>query len=47
MGYSKVWSEILATLTNKKQLDGNALVEYFAPLQQYLDEQKKGLSCAI
>ncbi len=47
MAGSRTWSETLATWTNEKKLDGNALVEYFAPLQRYLDKQNKGLSCEM
>jgi len=28
-------------LTGTRQIDGNALLEYFAPLQKWLDEQNK------
>jgi peptidyl-dipeptidase A len=45
MGNSKPWSETLSTWTNEKQLDGSAMVEYFAPLQTYLDRQNKDRSC--
>jgi peptidyl-dipeptidase A len=45
MGKSETWSNTLATWTHEKQFDGAALVEYFAPLQNYLDEQNKGRSC--
>ena len=33
------------TLTGTREMDGNALIEYFAPLMDYLAEQNKGLSC--
>jgi peptidyl-dipeptidase A len=29
-------------LTGTRQIDGAALLEYFAPLQKWLDEQNKG-----
>jgi peptidyl-dipeptidase A len=47
MRSSKTWSNTLATWADEKQLDGRALVEYFAPLQTYLDEQNKGLNCTL
>jgi peptidyl-dipeptidase A len=47
MGNSKPWAETLAAWADEKQLDGSALVEYFAPLQTYLNEQNKGLSCRL
>jgi len=42
MGQSKPWPEALEALTGERQIDGNALLEYFAPLKQWLDEQNKG-----
>jgi peptidyl-dipeptidase A len=45
MGASKPWPEALAALTGEKQMDANALIEYFAPLQGWLAEQNQGQSC--
>jgi peptidyl-dipeptidase A len=42
MGASKPWPEALAALTGSKQMDATAIVDYFAPLQKWLDEQNKG-----
>ena len=42
MGQSKPWPDALEALTGEHQTDGNALLEYFAPLQKWLDEQNKG-----
>jgi peptidyl-dipeptidase A len=42
MGQSKPWPDALEALTGERQIDGNALLEYFAPLTQWLDEQNKG-----
>jgi peptidyl-dipeptidase A len=50
-GKSVPWQQALSTLSGDPEgrvnLDGTAINEYFAPLKQYLDEQNKGLSCAI
>ena len=43
MGQSKPWPDALEALTGERQIDGNALLEYFAPLQEWLDEQNKGM----
>lgn len=43
MGQSKPWPDALEALTGERQIDGNALLEYFAPLQKWLDEQNKGM----
>ena len=42
MGQSKPWPDALEALTGTRQIDGGALLEYFAPLQKWLDEQNKG-----
>ncbi|HEX4486318.1 MAG TPA: M2 family metallopeptidase [Terriglobales bacterium] len=43
MGQSKPWPVALKAMTGEKQTDAGALLEYFAPLQKWLDEQNKGL----
>ena len=42
MGQSKPWPDALEVLTGERETDGGALLEYFAPLQKWLDEQNKG-----
>ncbi|HEY7095503.1 MAG TPA: M2 family metallopeptidase [Terriglobales bacterium] len=42
MGQSKPWPDALEALTGERQMDAGALLEYFAPLQKWLDEQNKG-----
>ena len=42
MGQSKPWPDALEALTGERQTDGGALLEYFAPLKQWLDQQNKG-----
>jgi peptidyl-dipeptidase A len=41
MGQSKPWPDELEALTGERQIDAGALLEYFAPLKQWLDEQNK------
>jgi peptidyl-dipeptidase A len=43
MGQSKPWPDALEALTGEREIDGNALLEYFAPLKKWLDEQNKGM----
>ena len=43
MGQSKPWPVALEAMTGEKQTDAGALLEYFAPLQKWLDQQNKGL----
>lgn len=39
MGQSKPWPEALAVVTGNQHMDANAVLEYFAPLQTWLNEQ--------
>jgi peptidyl-dipeptidase A len=41
-GQSKPWPEILYDMTGERQMDGTAMLEYFAPLKKWLDEQNRG-----
>ncbi|ACJ29127.1 Peptidyl-dipeptidase A [Shewanella piezotolerans WP3] len=41
MGQSKPWPEALAAVTGTKEMDAKAVLDYFAPLQIWLDEQNK------
>jgi len=45
MGQSKPWPEALEAFTGTRDMDGSAMVEYFAPLMDYLQEQNEGRSC--
>lgn len=45
MGSSRPWQEALESITGKPQMDATAMLDYFAPLQRYLDEQNKGRNC--
>ena len=42
MGASRPWPEALEVLTGQRQMDASALLEYFAPLKRWLDEQNRG-----
>ncbi|MEW6128162.1 MAG: M2 family metallopeptidase [Acidobacteriota bacterium] len=41
MGQSRPWPEALKTLTGEDRMDATAIVDYFAPLKKWLDEQNK------
>jgi peptidyl-dipeptidase A len=45
MGASKPWPDALEAFTGSRQMDGKALLTYFAPLQQWLEAQNKGQNC--
>jgi peptidyl-dipeptidase A len=42
MGTSKPWPDELKVLTGEDKMDAGAMLEYFAPLKKWLDEQNKG-----
>ena len=42
MGQSKPWPEALYALTGQRRMDATAILDYFAPLKKWLDEQTKG-----
>lgn len=42
MGESRPWPEALAALTGQEQMDATAILDYFAPLKKWLDEQNRG-----
>ena len=42
MGESEPWPKALEALTGEKQMDATAILDYFAPLKKWLDEQNQG-----
>jgi len=44
-GASKPWPETLAKFTGTRDIDGRAMLAYFAPLQAWLKTQNKGQQC--
>jgi peptidyl-dipeptidase A len=45
MGQSRPWQEALATISESGEMDASAVIEYFQPLKDWLDEQNEGRSC--
>ena len=43
MGASKPWPDALEAFTGERRMSGKAMVEYFAPLKAWLDEQNQGM----
>lgn len=41
-GLSKPWPDALEALTGSRQMDASAIVDYFAPLQRWLEERNRG-----
>ncbi|HRF83079.1 MAG: M2 family metallopeptidase [Xanthomonadales bacterium] len=44
-GSSQPWQATLKELTGSEQIDGGAVLEYFAPLQEWLKQQNAGKQC--
>lgn len=42
MGASKPWPDALEAFTGTRQMSGAAMIEYFAPLKEWLDQQNAG-----
>lgn len=45
MGSSRPWPEALEVLTGEREMDARAILDYFAPLQQWLEQQNRGRTC--
>lgn len=46
MGASKPWPVALKEISGEDKIDGGALIEYFAPLKTWLDEQNRQFAAA-
>ena len=44
-GASQPWQDTLKKMTGSEKMDASALLEYFAPLQQWLTQQNEGQMC--
>jgi peptidyl-dipeptidase A len=42
MGLSKPWPDALQAMTGSRDMDASAILDCFAPLQAWLQEQNKG-----
>jgi peptidyl-dipeptidase A len=45
MGSSRPWPEAMESLTGERRADASALLEYFAPLRAWLEEENRGRKC--
>jgi len=45
MGLERPWPEALEALTGEKRMDASAILDYFAPLHEWLKQQNKGRTC--
>ena len=45
LGASRPWPEALETIAGTREMDATAILDYFAPLAVWLDEQNQGRAC--
>jgi peptidyl-dipeptidase A len=45
LGASKPWPEAMSVLDGETRGDATAMLEYFAPLRGFLEEQTRGEQC--
>ncbi|HFE47132.1 MAG TPA: peptidase M2 family protein, partial [Nannocystis exedens] len=45
LGASKPWPEALEVITGSRKMDAGPLLEYFEPLQAWLEKENQGRSC--
>jgi peptidyl-dipeptidase A len=45
MGMSRPWPDALEALTGQREMDATAILDYFAPLKAWLDQQNAGRTC--
>ena len=46
LGASKPWQDALEQLTGQREMDATAILEYFQPLQKWLETENKGQDCS-
>lgn len=45
MGISRPWQDAMQAMTGQRELDASAIIDYFAPLKEWLDVQNQGRQC--
>ncbi len=45
MGQSRPWRDALEALTGQREMDATAIIDYFAPLMAWLEQQNAGRQC--
>jgi peptidyl-dipeptidase A len=39
MGVSRPWQDALEAMTGSREMDATAIIDYFAPLKKYMDDE--------
>jgi len=45
MGISRPWQDAMEAMTGQRELDASAIIDYFAPLKDWLDQQNQFRQC--
>jgi peptidyl-dipeptidase A len=45
LGATKPWQDAMELVTGQREADATAILDYFAPLKKWMDEQNKGEKC--
>jgi peptidyl-dipeptidase A len=45
LGQSEPWQDALESIIGTRELSGTAMLNYYAPLKEWLDEKNKDRSC--
>lgn len=45
LGQSRPWPEAMEAMTGQREMDATAIIDYYAPLKQWLDQQNRGRQC--
>ena len=45
MGQSKPWPDAMEAITGQREMDASAIIDYFAPLNAWLEEQNQNRQC--
>jgi len=45
LGKSRPWQDALEAMTGSREMDATAIIDYFAPLMRWLEEQNEGRTC--
>ncbi len=45
LGASEPWQDALEVMTGQREMDASAILDYFAPLKAWLDQQNQGRTC--
>jgi peptidyl-dipeptidase A len=45
LGQSRPWPDALEAISGERQMDATAIIDYYAPLMEWLAKENKGQEC--